>query len=169
MLRRCLPPLVAYAFGFGIVWADPLPCEVKEGSADSCVWLLACIGDDGRWMDGRATGWDAGPLEAASNDGVACTGNWTTSDSFAGGRADVFCDAGMTASVMYFSQDPATGTVSGCGMTNWGEIVEAWSGKNVLEYFRGGDPTEGAVLRCGDYGIPLSYWLNSGRSTTATA
>ena len=157
MFRSIVPPLVFLsALAAGPGRTEEIPCDLVPGDTSSCVRFIACWGEQGRWLDGQAYGWDQGNLHAVANDGVVCEGKWTTLSGFGGGRADVFCDDGNRVSVLYFSQDPATGTVSGRGMANTGEIVEGWSGEHVLEFFRDGNPAAEAVMQCGDYSIPLS-------------
>ncbi len=153
MFRATMLPLLAVFATQAMAEADLCPMTDDQ---ENCVRVIACIGEQGRWFHGRSFGRGEGTLAGVISDGVACSGTWTSQNAFGAGQADVFCDDGMNVSVLYFYQDSYTGTAKGRGMTNRGEIVEAWSGTHVLEYFRDGDPEAEAVLQCGDYGIPMS-------------
>lgn len=134
---------------------DAMLCDLSDDQ-ENCTRILACIGDQGRWFHGRSYGRGEGTLSGVVNDGVTCAGTWTSRNAFGLGQADVTCDDGMTVRVFYFYQDEYTGTATGRGLSNRQEKVEAWSGNNVLGYFKKGKPTDAAVMRCGVFDIPLS-------------
>ena len=152
MFRRVLPPLLLLALP---VQAQDALCPLTEDQSN-CVRILACIGEEGRWFHGRAFGRGEGTLAGVINDGPQCQGTWTSRNLFGTGQADVTCDDGMEVTVIYFYQDEFTGTAQGQGITNRNEPVQAWSGENVLSYFRDGKPTAEARLRCGEFDIPIS-------------
>ena len=129
-------------------------------SADqsSCVRVLACIGTEGLWFNGRAFGQGTGTVAGLMSDGAQCAGRWKSRNVMGLGQADVTCDNGVEVTVIYYIQDNFTGTVLGNGLTNRGEMVRAWSGAKVLEYLR--DPSrpeaENQVfLPCGSEPIPI--------------
>lgn len=152
MFLRLLPPLLVAA---SPVLASDALCPLTDDGGN-CVRILACIGDQGRWFHGRAFGRGEGTLAGVISDGAQCTGDWTSRNAFGAGQADVVCDDGMTVRVIYFYQDPYTGTALGKGISNREDVVQSWSGDHVLEYFKDGDPTADAVLKCGTFDIPLS-------------
>ena len=155
MFRRLLLPLACALAPVAPVWAEASLCPMTDDQAN-CVRILACIGEQGRWFHGRALGRGQGTLAGVVNDGVHCAGTWTSRNAFGTGQANVVCDDGMEATVIYFYQDQYTGTAEGKGISNREEVVTAWSGENVLEYFRDGNPTAQAMLKCGSFDIPLS-------------
>ncbi|MDT0682683.1 hypothetical protein RM543_08295 [Roseicyclus sp. F158] len=125
------------------------PCLAATGEPENCVRILACIGDDGRWFDGRATGWNSGAVTGRTSDGVSCTGTWGIEPSGIG-RAELFCEDGTAASVLSRYQDYETGTTIGEGLTGEGETIRTWSGENVLDFLlEDGTPT----LPCGGDGV----------------
>ena len=128
-LALALLPLPALAEG---------ACRPVEGSTKSCSRVLACIGTEGEWFDGRATGWNEGTLDGTLGSGVACTGRWAY---VAGGTAaaELLCEDGLEGTVSYFAQDGATGTGLGYGATTDGRRIEAWTGENVLGFLSGED------------------------------
>lgn len=155
MFLRLLPAFAFFALTLPALSDTADQCELTDDQSD-CVRILACIGDQGRWFNGRAFGRGAGSLAGEVNDGVTCTGNWVSANAAGYGQADVACDDGMTVTVLYFYQDSYTGTAIGRGLSNRDDQIEAWSGKNVLDYFRDGSPDAKAIMKCGDYGIPIS-------------
>jgi hypothetical protein len=42
------------------------------------------------------------------------------------------------------------------GISTRDDVVQSWSGAHVLAYFKDGDPTADAVLKCSSFAIPLS-------------
>jgi len=118
---------------------------------------VACIGVDGKWFNGRAFGIGAGRLEGRVSNGATCKGRWVSRNLFGLGQADLSCDDGMTTTVLYTYQDFYTGTVNGHGRTNRGELVEVWSGQDVLAFLQNEDPENPVIsLHCGLTSIPLS-------------
>lgn len=154
MLSRALLPLLL-VFAMPVRAEDVSLCPLTD-DAQSCSRVLACIGDQGRWFHGRSFGRGEGTLAGVTNDGVNCSGEWVSHNSMGLGQADVVCDDGMTVSVIYYYQNEYNGTVLGRGLSNRNDVVQAWSGDHVLDYFRDGSPTRQAALKCGSYDIPLS-------------
>jgi len=155
MFHRLLPALAFFVASLP-VHSETLDACVMTDDQTDCVRVIACIGDQGRWFQGRSFGRGAGTLTGRINDGVTCNGTWTSSNAFGMGQADVVCSDDMTVTVIYFYQDSYTGTAIGRGNASDGTLVESWSGEHVLDYFRDGSPDAEAVLKCGDYGIPMS-------------
>lgn len=124
---------------------------------NNCVRILACIGQQGNWFNGRAYGRGKGALLGVTSDGAQCTGVWTSRNAVGLGQAMVQCDDGMRVTVLYTYQDEYTGTAIGRGVSNRGEIVRAWSGLNVLDYLRDPESASPEVsLPCGPVDIPIS-------------
>jgi hypothetical protein len=143
MFARLLP---AALFALPVAAQD---C-VTTGEADSCIRVLACVGD-GLWFDGRAIGWSGGTIAGRLSDGSLCTGSWRytggiTSETF------VSCDNGMEAAVLAIAQDLATGTTISEGRTTAGTRVTAWSGKYVTDFLGAGGRPE---LPCTNAPIPV--------------
>jgi hypothetical protein len=134
---------------------EPSLCPMTDDQAN-CVRVLACIGDQGRWFHGRAFGRGEGTLAGVVNDGVVCQGTWTSRNAMGLGQADVVCEDGAKIGVLYFYQDEYTGTALGRGESDRGDLVQSWSGEHVLDYFRDGNPTADAVLKCGTHAIAIS-------------
>ncbi len=131
-------------------------CETTDDQA-SCSRIVACIGVDGKWFNGRAFGRGAGGLDGQLSTGATCKGRWVERNALGLGQADVECDDGMTATVLYTYQDAYTGTAIGHGRSNQGDLVEVWSGQNVLAYLQNEDPDNPVItLHCGLSSIPLS-------------
>jgi len=157
MFRRLLPPLLVVIATqvSGQALAEGALCPMTDDQS-SCVRILACVGDKGRWFHGRGLGLGEGTLAGVMNDGVSCVGDWTNANAFGVPQARVTCDDGMEVTVLYFHQNEDTGTATGRGITNRDEGVQVWTGLHVLEYFKEGSPTDAAVLKCGAYDIPIS-------------
>ncbi|MFM2390212.1 MAG: hypothetical protein RLZZ437_1767 [Pseudomonadota bacterium] len=153
MFLRALLPVVL--FGLPAAAQEAALCPMTDDQAN-CVRVLACVGEQGRWFHGRAFGRGEGTLAGVVNDGVTCQGTWTSRNAMGLGQADVVCDDGATIRVIYFYQDEYTGTAIGRGESDTGDLVQSWSGEHVLEYFRDGDPSAQAVLKCGAQDIPIS-------------
>lgn len=130
-------------------------CRMTDDQTD-CTRVLACIGDAGRWFNGRSIGRGAGTVSGSISDGVTCSGTWTEHGPLGFGQAQVACSDGMTASVIYYYQDAYTGTALGRGQTNRGEVVKIWSGTNVLQYLKDGSDAPDVRLPCGDGSILIS-------------
>lgn len=153
MFRRLLPAL---AFLATPAFAETgLPCAVTPDET-SCSKIFACLGDQGRWFQGRAIGRGTGVFDGKTDDGIACTGQWTNSNAAGVGQADMTCSDGMTGVVYYYLQDGYTGTGIGRGTTSTGDAIESWTGEHVLEFFKRRSPSATATLKCGDLEIPLS-------------
>ncbi|KIT14814.1 hypothetical protein [Jannaschia aquimarina] len=141
----------------GTALADGLlqTCENVPFDQANCVRALACLGTEGVHFDGMARGWDAGTLSGELSDGAACVGRWSSDGPLGTGIADLVCDDGTEADIVYYTQDNVTGTVIGRGMDNRGRAIRAWSGLNVLEFLTP-DGQLGAELPCGDAPVPIS-------------
>lgn len=158
MFLRLLPALavcLATNFASAVQAETKLPCEVTPDNT-SCSRIFACLGDQGRWFQGRAIGRGHGAFDGTTDDGVACHGVWTNQNDQGAGQADLTCDDGLTGTVTYTLQDGYTGTGIGSGTTNTGEIIDAWTGEHVLEFFRRNSPSAEALLHCGTQSIPIS-------------
>ncbi len=130
-------------------------CEMTDDQKN-CVRILACIGDDGTWFNGRAIGRGTGRLVGVTNTGSSCKGVWTSHNFLGLGQADVSCDDGMTTTIFYTYQDEYTGTAIGRGKSNTGKMIKVWSGLNVLDYLRGADTSSPIItLPCGTQSIPI--------------
>ena len=125
------------------------------GDTDSCVRFLACWGEEGVWIHGRAYGFGEGTLAGIRSDDIGCAGTWTAENAFGFGQADVVCEDEVTASVIYTVEEQDTATVVGHGRTSDGRKVTAWSGTHVLRYLRQSGIPDGTLL-CGDASIPMS-------------
>lgn len=126
---------------------DP-DCRQEIGNPESCVHVIACIGTETLFVGG-SIGWDKGRIEGRLDTGVICGGDWDN----ATGRARFACEDGTAGVVQYLHQDGITGTATGIGRTEDGRTVEAWSGKNVIDYIR--RETGEVTLQCGPATIPL--------------
>ncbi len=164
MLRAFGPALT-----IAVSMAAPLAAQAQDvthapacpmtGDQANCVRVLACIGMEGLWFNGRAFGQGAGTVAGLLSDGAECVGRWKSRNVLGLGQADVTCDNGLQVTVYYYLQDSYTGTVLGNGRTNRGELVRAWSGDKVLEYLSDPDHPEGenrVFLPCGSEPIPIS-------------
>lgn len=160
---RIIPPvtvmLIATACSAETLNLSPDETQPDQGCASramdptSCVRVLACIGEDGAWFEGRAFGWDNGTVSGRINTGVTCEGTWSTRYSV--GVSQLTCSDGTSIEVLYTNQDNATGTGIGHGQDSKGRAVQSWSGEHVLDYLT----PEGEVsprLICGD-----TEWLIS--------
>ena len=130
-------------------------CRAVPGDPDSCVRVLACVGDAGVYFDGKAKGWDEGSVSGQLSDGTVCQGHWDSRGPFNTGRSWLSCEGGLDVNVLYFSQDPQTGTVIGSGKVSDGRSVQVWSGKNVLKFLTE-DGAVSARLPCGGGDILIS-------------
>ena len=147
--------LLAIVFLSAPAYADTAPklelpaCDIS-GDANSCVRFLACVGNEGLWMDGQARGWNVGTIAAQRNDGPVCAGNWAAGTGPNGaGTAQYQCSDGSSGEVIYFAQDSSTGTVIARGVDNKGREIRAWSGEHVLKFLGDGD-VNAAKLPCTD-------------------
>lgn len=120
---------------------DPA-CVYEEGSQNSCTHVVGCIGGDTLFVGGTV-GWDAGILTGDLSSGAACTGIWDN----ATGVANFTCDDGQTGIVTYTRMDDSTGTAIGQGSTLSGRPIEAWSGRNIVDFIE--RETGRVTLQCG--------------------
>lgn len=154
MLRTLVSMLIFFGFPSTAQTFVPRTVEepcVADGGPHNCVKNLACIGEHGRWFEGRAIGWNSGILLGRTSDGVSCNGNWRI-DSSGIGRAELACEDGTTAEVISEYQDYETGTTVGVGKTGNGEEIRSFSGRNVVGFLK----KEGVpILPCGDAGVEL--------------
>lgn len=133
--------------------AQPKACLPIPNSPDSCVRVLACIGDSGLYFNGHALGWDTGPVVGKTSAGEFCEGTWKS--GWITGTAHLTCTDGLTVDVLYYKQDNDTGTVTGSGTDSLGRSVITWTGENVLKFLtEKGRP--GPELPCGPTPIPIS-------------
>ncbi|MEJ6397414.1 hypothetical protein [Yoonia sp. 208BN28-4] len=153
MFRPCL--LVAIFAASAANAQSQTSCAMTLDQS-SCNRVVACVGDQGRWFNGRAFGRGSGTFAGVMNDGVTCSGTWKSRNILGMGQADVICDDGMEGRVFYTYQDEQTGTAVGSGITRDGQAIDIWSGNNVLAYLRAqtGEPV--AALPCITGAIPLS-------------
>ena len=129
------------------------PCEMTDDK-DNCVRVLACIGDEGRWFAGRASGRGKGELEGADSNGLRCRGEWTSRNWFGAGQARVECSDGSAGTVIYTYQDEYTGTATGSGRMSTGQTIQSWSGNHVPEFLT--RETGRPALPCGSAPVPIS-------------
>ncbi|MCA8883740.1 MAG: hypothetical protein KDA50_08345 [Rhodobacteraceae bacterium] len=121
----------------------------------NCVRALACLGNEGVYFDGQAHGWDTGIVIGFLDDGTACQGNWVAGGPQTPGRANLICENGVEANVLYHTLDNETGTVIGSGSDSLGREITVWSGEKVLQFLTGPDD-DTPVLPCGPAPIPIS-------------
>ena len=114
----------------------------------NCVRVVACIGDEGVWFNGRAFGRGEGTFSGTTSTGLMCEGTWMARNAFGLGQAYVMCEVGRKGRVFYTYQDEYTGTAVGQGAMHSGEKIKIWSGTNVLEYLRGDTGERNAYLPC---------------------
>lgn len=130
------------------------PCE-NTRDANNCARTLACIGNTGLWFEGEARGWNAGTLEGRMSDGTSCTGDWAYGDILNTATATLICEDGTTARLIYYAQDPLTGTGQARGIDNRVRSIRAWTGLNVLEFLTP-EGQDRPILPCTETGIPIS-------------
>lgn len=155
MIRATVPAVLLFLAATSTGAQPATSCDLRADSS-SCTRVLACIGDDGRWFNGRSFGRGQGTVAGTFDDGVACTGTWVSRNAIGLGQADVTCEDGMSVTVLYTYQDEFSGTALGSGVASNGERIRVWSGNNVLAYLRAETGTRIATLPCGGDGIPLS-------------
>lgn len=154
---RLLPVLCAMTVLSAIspAYAAENSCPASDDD-DNCTRVLACVGDTGRWFNGRAFGRGEGTFAGLVNDGTACSGTWVSRNAYGVGQGNVQCDDGMESTVLYFFQDEHSGTAIGRGRTTHGDMLTMWSGNHVLQYLRAENGTPHATLPCGTQDIPIS-------------
>ncbi len=147
--------LVAISAAHPAAGQSDTSCDV-EMDQSSCNRVVACVGDQGRWFNGRAFGRGSGTLSGTMSDGVTCSGLWQSRNFLGVGQADVTCGDGQKGRVFFTYQDPESGTAVGSGLTTDGQDIKIWSGNNVLAYLRAqtGEPV--ASLPCTSGDIPVS-------------
>jgi hypothetical protein len=146
--------------------AAPAPCQNRPYETSSCSRILACVGDDGLWLDGQARGWDTGTLTATASDGTTCTGTWWVVGERRAG-AEMACSDGSRGWVRYVAQDSITGTGIAAGAMEDGRSIRAWTGENVLEYLREEAGGPEALLPCTSAGVLISRTAPMPRPDTA--
>lgn len=129
-------------------------CLNRPYDPSNCVRVLACIGEDGLWFDGKARGWNQGTVSGARSDDVLCKGTWDANGLLGTGVGQMTCEDGIGVDVIYYYQDNLTGTVIGRGLDSAGRNVQIWSGENV-EQFLTGPGAFGPALPCVFGDIPL--------------
>jgi hypothetical protein len=68
-------------------------CPMTADDAN-CVRVVACIGDEGVWFNGRAFGRGEGTFSGTTSMGLMCEGTWMSRNAFGLGQADVMCEDG---------------------------------------------------------------------------
>jgi len=152
MIRYILPALLAATPAFS---QDLGVCHNIPYSTGNCVRVLACVGDQGLWLDGKARGWDQGTVTALRNDNVVCQGTWDSNGPLGTGRSQIACQDGTSANVIYYNQDNLTGTVSGQGLDSKDRRIQVWTGENVLQFLTA-PGAYGPALPCVAGDIPIS-------------
>jgi hypothetical protein len=122
-------------------------CPMTANDAN-CVRVVACIGNEGAWFNGRAFGRGEGTFSGTTSTDLMCERTWMSCNAFGLGQADVMCEDGSKGRVFYTYQDEYTGTAVGQGAMHSGEKIKIWSGTNVLEYLRGDTGEHIAYLPC---------------------
>ena len=85
----------------------------RTADDSNCVRVVACIGDEGVWFNGRAFGRGEGTFSGTKSTGLMCEGTWMSRNAFGLGQADVMCEDGRKGRVFYTYQDEYTGTAVG--------------------------------------------------------
>lgn len=154
---HALPPVA-----FAVLCLLPLSAQAQmpelcplTGDQANCVRVLACIGNGESWFHGRAFGRGQGDLHGQISDGTRCDGHWTQRNALGLGQADLTCDDGSRAMVLFTYQDDWTGTTTGIGSFDDKRPIAAWSGQGVLQYLDNvtGHPNR---LPCRSGDIPIS-------------
>ena len=153
MFRFLLPAMIVMATQLSA--QTRTSCDMTEDDSN-CVRVLACMGNTGEWLNGRAFGRGEGTFAGTTSKGVTCSGDWMSRNSLGLGQADIFCDDGRTGRVFYTFQDEYTGTAIGQGAMTSGEGIRMWSGLHVLSYLRGDTGERVALLPCVGGDIPIS-------------
>lgn len=134
--------------------APERPCE-NTRRADNCSRVLACVGEEGLWFDGRADGWDQGALSGRLSDGRSCHGDWGYDWLGLTAAVRFACEGGLTGRARFTAQHPETGTGIGRGATNEGDEIRAWAGENVLRFLTP-EGERRASLPCEAGAVPIS-------------
>ncbi|OUD09020.1 hypothetical protein BVC71_09915 [Marivivens niveibacter] len=130
-------------------------CHLTDDN-NNCNRVVACVGNEGTWFNGRAFGRGEGEFSGKMSDGTECNGTWMSQNWMGLGQADVTCENGNKGRVYYTYQDPYTGTAVGRGSMADGTPIRIWSGTHVLEYLRGDTGERIAYLPCAGGDIPIS-------------
>ena len=134
--------------------APEAPCENTRDEGN-CSRILACIGEDGLWFDGRADGWNRGTVTGRLSDGTACEGTWRYDILGLTASVRFGCEDGRRGRARFTAQDPETGTGIGRGTTADGAAVRIWGGRRVLDYLTP-EGERRAFLPCESGAIPVS-------------
>ncbi len=132
-----------------------LPCRLHQGHMDSCARIVACVSPPTMVFVGRGFGWNHGTI-TGDLDGVPCTGSWVSRNVLGLGQAEIRCENGLTGTVFFTYQDSLTGTATGRGMTNRGQMIRVWSGNNIRAFLSHETGRPDARLMCGEREIPIS-------------
>ncbi len=132
------------------------PCVQVTGSEENCTPIVGCLGEAGDYFVGRAIGWDTGTFEGVSRSQLTCFGDWTASNAFGLGQANIHCDDGMTGIAYFIYQDGVTGTTKGQGLLDDGRRLRMWSGHNIQQFIQNQSGDLDARLMCGDLPVPIS-------------
>ncbi len=130
-------------------------CSLTDDQKN-CNRVVACVGDDGLWFNGRAFGRGEGTFSGTLSDGTNCGGDWVSRNLFGVGEAHITCEDGQKGTVFYTYQDAYTGTALGQGVMLNGDAIRIWSGNNVLEYLKAQTGERIALLPCSGGDIPIS-------------
>ena len=130
------------------------PCE-NTRDEDNCSRVLACVGEDGLWFDGRSDGWNEGTVSGRLSDGTACAGRWRYGLLGFTAKVEFRCEDGRSGRARFTAQDPETGTGIGGGVTSEGDDVRIWGGHNVLRFLTP-EGERRAMLPCEGGAIPIS-------------
>ncbi len=129
------------------------PCAHMPEGGQTCVRVLACIGDSGLYFDGQARGENVGIILGRTSTGLQCSGHWSTEHADGRGYARLKCAGGFRFYLTFYDQDPQTGTTISAGSDSEGRTIRAWSGKNVLHFLAAGEDMPS--LKCGNRMVPL--------------
>jgi hypothetical protein len=154
MIRLLLPVVICLSATSAIAQSQT-SCDLTADQ-DNCNRVVACVGGDGLWFNGRAFGRGDGTFSGALSDGTTCEGTWMSRNMLGLGQADVVCADGTKGRVYYTYQDEYTGTAVGNGLMSDGREIRIWSGNNVLAYLKGQTGEAVATLPCTPEGIPMS-------------
>ena len=155
MFRFVLPVMLSISCVGGLSAQSMTACSITDDN-ENCNRVVACVGGDGLWFNGRAFGRGTGTFSGVLSDGGRCEGTWVSRNAVGIGQAEISCDDGRRGQAFYTYQDSYTGTAIGRGILNTGEGIKLWSGNNVLTYLRGDTGVRTAMLPCRGGDIPMS-------------
>ena len=72
---------------------------LMTGDDSNCVRVVACIGDQGVWFNGRAFGRGEGTFSGTTSTGLMCGGTWMSRNAFGLGQGDITCENGQKGRV----------------------------------------------------------------------